>query len=90
MRKEFLVIALVVAVALMGYLSWQQARENTVMNASAPQQAAPAPATTGALAAAPQNAPATPAQPVKRASQRPDSRVESGMRNTAQIFRIRL
>jgi hypothetical protein len=63
MRKEFLVIALVVAVALMGYLSWQQARENTVMNASAPQQTAPAPATTGAPAAARQNAPATPAPP---------------------------
>ena len=73
MRKEFMVIAAVVAVALVGYLSWQSANEAPVVQTSAP------PASTAATppAAAPQNtpapadpaAPAQPAQPSQPAQQ---------------------
>jgi Flp pilus assembly pilin Flp len=62
MRKEFVVIAAVVAVALIGYLSWQGTQEETATNASAPQSAATATTPSAAPAAAPQNAPATSAQ----------------------------
>jgi hypothetical protein len=54
MRKEFMVIAAVVAVALAGYLTWQSTQEPTV-ETSAPTAATP-------QTTAPQNAPATPAQ----------------------------
>lgn len=67
MRKEFVVIAAVVAVGLVGYLVWQGKQQEAAINTSAPQNTATtAPAQTAAPAtppaAAPQNAPA-PAQP---------------------------
>jgi hypothetical protein len=55
MRKEFMVIAAVVAVALAGYLTWQSTQEPTV-DTNAPTAATP-------QTAAPQNTPATPATP---------------------------
>lgn len=65
MRKEFLVIAAVIAVALAGYLFWQRAQEGPAMEATTPPAAAPqttgsqtAPATSPAPATTP--APATP------------------------------
>lgn len=56
MRKEFLVIAAVIAVALAGYLFWQRAQEGPVIDATSPPAAAP-------QDAASQSAPATPAAP---------------------------
>jgi hypothetical protein len=63
MRKEFVVIAAVVAVALLGYLSWQDTAEKAATDAGTAQPAATAPAPDAAPAAVPQNAPATPAAP---------------------------
>jgi hypothetical protein len=55
MRKEFMVIAAVVAVALAGYLTWQGSQEPTV-ESSPPTAAAP-------QNTAPQNTPASPSAP---------------------------
>jgi hypothetical protein len=58
MRKEFLVIAAVIAVALAGYLAWRSAQQGPTIEAAAPPAAAPQPAAPAATPAPATTAPA--------------------------------
>jgi hypothetical protein len=71
-RHEFVAIAAVAAVALIGYLYWRGTQDEAAFRASMPQNAAPAQTATPP-AATPQNAPtpASPAQATPPASQTP-------------------